>query len=342
MCKTAAITAVVGALLFAGVAYGTPVKGTDLIQVGATAPCYTGADLTTPLTDMQNAGSTWTRIGVNWASFETARGTYSSSYITALTNCFTALHAHGSHVLAELGRFTPNWAAETGCNNTTGNCPPEDDATYQEAAAKLGQLFPASNGSDGINAVELWNEPDTGVEWQGTAVDYGAMESYGYIGVKTYSTATVVAGATAHLNYNWDQQALPYEQFNALGVHAYPKDAATYYANPAHYLNLAGSNDSLTGLRNLLCIDATCSTPIWFTEAGFIVGNGPQLTFAQMATGLTDQFNYLATACTGCSNVKEDDWFISWVPSPSQWVPQALIAPNFGLNPAYTAFSNAP
>lgn len=285
MRKVGALLAVLGgSLVLAQAANATlPAKGANF-QCG-----YAASTQSTVLSDMLSAGSAWTRVSVDWNSLEAAgRNVWSSSYLSTLTSCFTAIHTYDSNVLIVLGPHTPNWAAASGCNNANGLCPPANDLYYEEAAAKLAQTFPASNGSDGINAFEFWNEPNSGSFWAGTAPEYGAMEADGYAGVKAHSTATTVFGGTSHFAYSWLQQAIQYGQFDVLGVHPYPNDATDYYDNPAHYLNLSGSNNSLTGYRSLLCTYGPdgCSTPIWFTESGFIVDGGPQLSFSQIADGL--------------------------------------------------------
>lgn len=334
----------------------TAAANATLPAKGANAKCdYSGTALpSTVLSEMETAGSGWTRVGVNWNSLEHAgENQWDGTYLGTLTTCFAAIHSYDSNVLVVLGPDTPLWAHalcappnEPPCCTSTagpGTCPPTSDLFYKEAAEKLAQKFPASDGTDGINAFEFWNEPNTTRQWGGSATDYGNMEAAGNDGVKLYSTATTVFAGTQHFDYTWLSAAIPSGKFDVLGVHPYPNDATDYYDDPAHYLSLSGSNDSLQGYRSLLCTYKSCTAPIWFTESGFIPNNGPPLSFTQIADGLTHQFDYLAGSCTGCSNVKQVDWFTAWAPAGDTTNdPLALIGydSNFTPNAPYYSLEN--
>lgn len=282
---------------------------------------------------MQAAHSGWVRIGVDWGRLEPSGGEYSSSYISTIRSCFADAHSHGQKVLAVFSR-APAWTD------------PYTDAgarEYATAAAHVVALFPASNDTDGIQAVEIWNEANNPAFWSGTETDYETLLRAAYAAVHPAGTPVVLSGAE-HIDEPWYRRLLADgygDDFDILGVHPYPYDRANLDA--ADYLN-GHPPDTIDRLRADLTAFGFSNKPIWATEMGYWVGAGsPPLTARDVATGLTNFYTYLREGCYGCERIAEAFWFTSYEPSGNPEAPAALIRdPDFELQPAYSAFENLP
>jgi hypothetical protein len=287
---------------------------------------------------IQSTHSQWVRIAVDWGAFETGNGVYNISYINqTLTPCFEFAHDHGLNVLVVFGPHTPGWAN----GNQAGNVPPTDPETYAAAVGHLTSLYPGSNNVDGIQAIEIWNEADVNANWAGTTAQYATLLTDAYLAVVDFADTTVVTSGTSGFDYSWVNSVLSHgPALDALGVHPYPHDPATYWDNPAHYLN-DGTNNSLAGMVAALNDNHYASWPIWFTEAGFVSGE-PPISQSEQAQGLTAFYQYIRHSCTGCSQVQETNWFTSWEPAGNADVPYDLLAPNFSLNVVGQAMAALP
>jgi hypothetical protein len=280
---------------------------------------------------MQAADSGYVRIGVDWGRFQPSSGEYSSSYISTIRSCFADAHSHRQKVLAVFSH-APSWAdpyTSTGARE------------YATAAAHVVALFPASSDTDGIQAIEIWNEANNAAFWSGTEQDYEAVLRDAYRAVHPSGTPVVLSGAE-HIDEPWYRRLLSDgygSDFDILGVHPYPNNKANLDA--ADYLNGHPPN-TIDALRTDLKTFGFPDKPIWVTEMGYWVGTGSRtLTARDVATGLTNFYTYIRGRCYGCQHIAEAFWFTSYEPGGDPEAPAAFIQdPDFKLEPAYTAFKN--
>ncbi len=102
------------------------------------------------------------RIDLNWFQVETAQGVYDWTVIDAVVN---AAAAKGFAIIGTTG-YTPAWAATPGADDTMNNAVPVA-GTYDAFVTAAVTRY-----SDRVLYWELWNEPNLGQFFQGTATQY--------------------------------------------------------------------------------------------------------------------------------------------------------------------------
>jgi polysaccharide biosynthesis protein PslG len=135
-----------------------------------------------------DAGFTWIRQIFVWSEIEQAPGVFWDERHDVSTwekydRIVEAANERGLEVVARLDK-PPVWAQEQRGNvETFPDGPPDDFQFYADFVAAVVERYQGQ-----IDYVQIWNEPNLGVEWGGLEIDPAAFTEllrYGYEAVKT-------------------------------------------------------------------------------------------------------------------------------------------------------------
>lgn len=220
------------------------------------------SDQNTTVAAMQDAGTKWTRLSVQWKDYEPARGQYAGWDVAQVDRAVQLCRGAGIRVLLDVVN-APAWASATN-DSGQGNVPrnPADFAAFMS--------YLATRYRGQISAYEIWNEPDIQRFWNPgpNAAAYTALLKEAYAAVKAGDpNALVVSGGLA-----WDYESSTSSyltkmyaagakgSFDVVAVHDFPDgsiaNGLTTWAQgrrTAHRVMLANGDDK----------------PIWITEYGF-------------------------------------------------------------------------
>jgi hypothetical protein len=212
-------------------------------------------------------GADWVRVWALWQDLEPARGVYNEHLIGALNAKAAALHARGVKVLVVVHR-APAWAS----GGRGGIAPPSDPAAFGAFMGSLAQRVP------GVDAWELWNEPDGSEFWLDGPEPgrYAALLKAAYPAIKAAQpgdvvvTGGMVGNDMDFLAQLYDHGAQGY--FDAVGVHT---DTACLTNGPdVHYRDERGriGRYTFSGYREVHAVMSAHgdgAKPIWMTELGW-------------------------------------------------------------------------
>ncbi|HKH16496.1 MAG TPA: cellulase family glycosylhydrolase [Solirubrobacteraceae bacterium] len=210
-------------------------------------------------------GADWMRVWAVWQDLEPARGAYAPHPIDALAEKVAALHARGVKVLVVVHR-APAWASGGGI------APPRDPASFGRFMGGLAQRVP------GVDAWELWNEPDGSEFWAGgpDPAHYAQLLKAAYPAIKAVQPGDVVVTG-GMVGNDMDFLSALYDHgaqgsFDAVGVHT---DTACLTRGPdAYYRDERGrvGRYTFTGYREVHAVmsdHGDGAKPIWMTELGW-------------------------------------------------------------------------
>jgi hypothetical protein len=210
-------------------------------------------------------GADWVRVWALWQDLEPARGVYTQHLIDQLNAKVAALHARGIKVLVVVHR-SPDWASGGGI------APPRDAASFGAFMGSIAQRAP------GVDAWELWNEPDGSEFWLGgpEPAGYAALLRAAYPAIKAVQPADIVVTG-GMVGNDMDFLAELYRHgagghFDAVGVHT---DTACLTNGPDRfYRDERGrvGRYTFTGYREVYAVMAAhgdAGKPIWMTELGW-------------------------------------------------------------------------
>jgi hypothetical protein len=230
------------------------------------------------------AGARWIRLDINWAQIQMhGPNTYLWTYIDAAVR---RAEADGMHVLGTIA-YTPTWARPASSNATWA----PDPAVYARFAAAA----VAHYSRLGVQAYEIWNEPNSHVFWtpRPSAAAYTTLLRDAYVAIKRVDPfSTVMTGGTAPaatdgLDYSpVSFLAQIYGHggrgfFDAVANHpycwpAYPGARKSWSA----WYQMYGTKRSL---RSLMISHGDGPKKIWATEFGAPT-NGPAGTYVSKRT----------------------------------------------------------
>jgi hypothetical protein len=217
------------------------------------------------------AGARWLRVDINWAQIQDGGpSSYNWSAVDAV------VHAARSRGMSVLGTilYTPSWAGATAI---TAPAP----AAYATFAATAARHYEAL----GVNAFEIWNEPNTSAFWH--SPDPGAYTGIlkaAYPAIKAVDpAATVITAGTAPsptdgTNYSpVDFLSGIYASggqgfFDAVGAHPYC--APDYPGNTDSWSAWYQMYGTPTSMRSVMAAHGDSAKKIWATEYGAPTG-GP-------------------------------------------------------------------
>ncbi|MCU1595714.1 MAG: Cellulase (glycosyl hydrolase family 5) [Frankiales bacterium] len=206
------------------------------------------------------AGSTWTRIDVNWYHLQpTGPGAFEPSYTKVLDQAVASATANGLKVLLTvLG--TPVWARAV---NTTTAAPPTNVNDYGTVMGLLAQRY-----AKYPVAYEVWNEANRPATFAGSTATYAQMTCASYAAIKAQgSSIPVVMGATSGTDVTWLGSVLAAGSancFDVISTHPYSL-GKTAYALPASFQ----PTSTTASVHNLMVSYKVGNKPVWFTEFGW-------------------------------------------------------------------------
>jgi polysaccharide biosynthesis protein PslG len=249
--------------------YGPEIFG---IATGGDIQDEDPATLARDLDLVQATGSRWVRVDINWSQIQ-AKGPSSYEW-GAVDRVVEGATARGMKVLGIIV-YSPAWHRPA---HTDG----PDPATYAGFAAKAAAHYSAL----GVDAYEVWNEPNIGF-WtpKPDPAAYAQLLRAAYPAIKAADPeATVLAGATAPASTGATNIA-PVEflrrvyasggggYFDAVSHHPYAWPANPGEAQPwSSWYQVYGTNPSL---RSVMIDNGDAAKRIWGTEFGAPTG-GPQ------------------------------------------------------------------
>jgi hypothetical protein len=217
------------------------------------------------------AGARWLRVDINWAQIQDGGpSSYNWSAVDAVVN---GARSHGMNVLGTI-LYTPSWA---GATPITAPAP----AAYATFAATAARHYEAL----GVNAFEIWNEPNTSAFWQSPSpAAYTRVLKAAYPAIKAVDpAATVITAGTAPSPTDGTNfspvdflsgvyAAGGHGFFDAVGAHPYcapdyPGDTDSWSA----WYQMYGTP---TSMRSVMAAHGDSAKKIWATEYGAPTG-GP-------------------------------------------------------------------
>lgn len=233
---------------------------------------------------LADAGVSWVRLDVGWASYEErCSGCISDWYRDRADAVIDAARARGMKVLAQVG-MTPAWASRSGSTSA----PPDDPERF---GSFMGWLAEHVQGR--VDAFELWNEPNSEDFWTGTAEQYVALVRSGYDNIKRVSpTVPVVLGGVSYNDTEWLTRlydAGVAGSFDVLATHPYqaPADLPPEEPDPE------GTNiwliTHVVAVRDLMVAHGDGGKQVWFTEFGWSTPDRPLGSGAPEDRGVTEE-----------------------------------------------------
>ncbi len=209
----------------------------------------------------------WVRLWASWEMLEPRQGALAEHNVGPLRAHVNDLEARGIKVLVVVHR-SPPWAS----GGQGGPVPPSDPATFGSFMGRIAAAIP------GVDAWELWNEPDSGAFFAGAPDPprYAAMLRAAYPAIKAAQPGDVVVTG-GMVAANMDFLAGLYEHgaqgsFDAVGIHT---DTACLTNGPdRYYRDERGrvGRYTFTGYREVHAVmtdHGDGAKPIWLTEIGW-------------------------------------------------------------------------
>ncbi len=257
------------------------------IAAGGTLAAMSEANINKELDDITSLGASWIRFDVDWSNIQPQDANhYTWARYDKIAQAASAHHLKMLGVLA----YTPVWAHSSSCQNA--QCPPKNAADFASFAAAAAARYAPM----GVQAWEVWNEPNTATFWQGGAspTGYTALLQATYTAIKLANPQALVitGGVSPQANGNGNVSELDFLQgiykaggkgfFDAVAVHPY-----TFPMVPSDSTGQAWSRMSQTGvsLRSIMTANGDAVKKIWITEFGAPTGgSGPSANEENYAT----------------------------------------------------------
>ncbi len=218
---------------------------------------------------MKEAGFKWARVFMSWDRLEPAPHTFEPGYLAyndALVNTYASRRFS---IDITITKRVPVWARDTTqaqpCTgaNWRDERRPKGTVVFHDFMAELAQHF-----KDRVIAYEVWNEPQLGCKFPGTAADFRSrVLAPGYDGVKSVQPNAIVLGPAVGADHNvldnW---------------YTYPKNGTRYLVRPVAAVNVhaygtlsdvTARMDLAHGYRRCMEDGSYCVSRYWLTEYGF-------------------------------------------------------------------------
>jgi hypothetical protein len=212
-------------------------------------------------------GAGWVRMWGGWDAVQPTAGGFADNIINDMNFEVNAAKAQGLKVLMVMQR-TPAWAS----GGKGAFAPPNNPADFGAMMGVVAQRIP------GVDAWELWNEPDESEFFTGgpQPAKYAAMVKSAYPAIKrAQPNDVVVTGGLVGNNMDFVEQLYSHGlkgNFDAIGVHT---DTACLTNSPdVTYRDERGriGRYTFTGFREVHSVMAAHGDgdkPIWMTELGW-------------------------------------------------------------------------
>ncbi|HUC01834.1 MAG TPA: cellulase family glycosylhydrolase [Candidatus Paceibacterota bacterium] len=243
------------------------------VAVGGTLSKLATSTLNAELNQMVALGVTWVRFDIEWGDVQYGSSSTADSTWGSYDTLVAALAAHHLHGLGVI-TYTPQWARTATCYNGV-ECPPADPATFATFAAEVAARYK----NEGVNAWEIWNEPNNYSFWAPTTdcAAYTALLKATYPAIKAANpNAIVVTGGlspastdgnntspTDFLSCIYTHGGKGY--FDAVGDHPYTFPAFPSADNGGAWDQMSATTPSL---RSIMVANGDANKRIWITEFG--------------------------------------------------------------------------
>jgi hypothetical protein len=344
------------AVLFAAVAFLFSVVFTAASSaaiVGVNSDITWGipaSDVSREVSLTSGAGIKWIRASVDLSQVEPqVAGQINTAYLTQIDSQITAARNAGLSVLLEFDR-TPYWASADPGKYT--------DATGQHWNRYWAYVNPGDYASItsalvthfkalGINAYELWNEPNNSAFWPSgpSAAAYTALLKASYPAIKAADpSATVVMGGLSNKSsYTYLQDlyvAGAKGSYDVANFHIYPE------GDPTSCLKVGGrpyegSLCLLQGLRAVMQANGD-TAPVWVSELGwstctqdsYCYSQSQQASWITSAYRMLDSSSYSWVQAAFVYQMRD----LSWDTTNAAWDSSlGLLNRDFSPKPAYAA-----
>jgi polysaccharide biosynthesis protein PslG len=267
-----------------------PLRGVVLHSLWAQ---FSDSDMDRELDHAQAAGSSLVRVDVAWASLEVkGKGQISDWYLRRIDRFVTGANARGMKVLMTLWA-SPCWASralpgvKAGCgqdwNQDSVIYPPSNPADFGDIEAWLTKRYGTK-----LAAVEVWNEPNLGIDmfWKAEdkAAAYASLVKGSYARAKFFGNPAVpiVIGGLVRPDIAF---------LNALYANGIK---GNYDGVSIHPYGIELSSKKLNAFRAAQ-LSAGDSAPLWITEFGAptSLNSGWKVTEAGQADAIKHDFGVL-------------------------------------------------
>lgn len=215
---------------------------------------------------LQDLGSEWVRLHVQWKDAELERGTLNEWWMSEYAEAIDMSRAAGQKVIVMVSE-APSWASGSTSSNV-----PKSNADFASFMSRFAERFAGR-----VDAYEIWNEPNLKRFWSTgpSAAAYTAMLKAAYPAVKAADPAAKVVFAGLSTNdytfLSGAYQAGVKGYFDVLATHPYPYCGSTSPAEIRRTSSGRITADSFLGYRELreVMVARGDAKPIWFTEFGW-------------------------------------------------------------------------
>jgi hypothetical protein len=229
----------------------------------------------------QFMGFKWMKMQLSWTELEPSKGNYTQQFGVQRENLLYAGRRGFKNLISIVN--APDWARPANARGKL-NGPPADPKDLVDFVNAVLDQF----GTQYINAIEIWNEPNLEREWTGAPINGAAYRRYfdaAYRAIRARSGQIVIitAGPAPGGSYDdriWLQElyraGLPVQDPNlAIGVHPYswanPPDARCCPAASQGWDNnrVFFFQDTLADYRDIMLRNNHAQGKLWATEFGW-------------------------------------------------------------------------
>ena len=269
----------------------SPAPGTGDRELGVQLSAHhtdTADRALTVMGELRDAGATWVRVDVGWATLQpNGPGDFDRWYVELIDDVLAGARQRDLQVILAFW-LTPPWASSTG----SLHAPPTRAEDYASAIAGAARRW-----HDDVDAWEIWNEPNFDGFFHGADPDtYTRLLCAAYPAVKRYDKSPVLFGGLMYNDDKWLAEAYragAKDCFDVLATHPYvgPSDAAPDTPSVGAVWRLTHT----PAMRSLMDEWGDDGKPIWITELGWSSGTDNMgnawdrpVTPAQQAQYLTE------------------------------------------------------
>jgi hypothetical protein len=303
-----------------------------------------GADQNRTISALEEAGTQWIRLDINWRTTERSEGVYDAGEL-AMTDHAMELAEHAGAKIIMAVSETPEWAS----GSTEVNTPPRDMADYADFVGDMAARYRGR-----VEGWEIWNEPNHPRFWSPgpNAAQYAQMLKAAGPAVRAADPATkVVFAGLAHNDYLYLEQVYAAEPdigdyFDVMATHPYTQSgqspaivdrAPDGRMTPMSFL-------AFKEVRSVMVSHGDVK-PFWLTEFGWStnsqilqplggVSEAVQATYLGLAFSLLETTPYVEVAIV--YNFRNN----YWGNDADNWEDQlGLLRTDFSRKPAYTVFA---
>jgi hypothetical protein len=283
---------------------------------------------------LQDVGSRWVRLNVEWGATETSNNTYDSWMLSHYDRAVNVARNSGQRILMLIST-SPSWAS----GSSNKQAPPQNPADFADFAR-----FLAARWAGKVEAWEVWNEPNLDRFWPTGAspAKYTELLKAAYPAIKAGDpNAKVVFAGPSTNDYNFIEGAYAAGAkgyFDVMGTHPYScKSPEAVWSS-----NGRVSQFAYLGYREVRksMLARGDDKPIWFTEFGWGtssqecgVDEATQADYLTKAFKLAAQDSYVQVAFW--YNLRNNYWMHDADDVESQY---GLLRSDFSRKASYSAF----